>query len=439
MTVGIPASLLPRIFDPFVTSRMGSGGTGLGLHIAHNIAANVLGGRISATSSEGRGTTFEIEIPCLHRNRSRRRAAVTARRQAFTACHEPRRVAPGHPACRWLRVSTNGRIPAASQELRHVATTLHQAPKQTWLWLAPYFAIGVFALAMLVLTALLQWRELDTARSALEGDMHWAERTIESRLHAHQDFLAELGREQEFRQLTYEAFQVRAARYASENPEIHAIIWVDTDGKVEWVAPNDATATFVGDQLAGVRLSALQEALRIRRDVVSPDYREGSRGLPRHHPARPARQRRPGRLHRPAVAGRPVARHAARRVHRPLQPDRGQRRQSRGVQQQFGQADRPPVDRRHQHRIAEQPARPEYRRLPGRRRLAALPAGRADHRADRDRLGNPGPAAPPRPAATEELRAAYAFRQAMSNSLITGLRAIDLDGTITFVNASFAG
>ena len=63
-------------------------------------------------------------------------------------------------------------------------------PKQTWLWLAPYFAIGVFALAMLVLTALLQWRELDTARSALEGDMHWAERTIESRLHAHQDFLA---------------------------------------------------------------------------------------------------------------------------------------------------------------------------------------------------------------------------------------------------------
>ena len=63
--VGIPASLLPRIFDPFVTSRMGSGGTGLGLHIAHNIAANVLGGRISATSSEGQGTTFEIEIPLL--------------------------------------------------------------------------------------------------------------------------------------------------------------------------------------------------------------------------------------------------------------------------------------------------------------------------------------------------------------------------------------
>ena len=107
-------------------------------------------------------------------------------------------------------------------------------PKQTRLWLAPYVAIGVFALAMLVVTALLQWRELDTARSALEGDMHWAERTIENRLHAHIDFLAELGRDQEFKQLTYESFQVRAARYVRDAAEISAILWVDIDGKIDW-------------------------------------------------------------------------------------------------------------------------------------------------------------------------------------------------------------
>ena len=118
-------------------------------------------------------------------------------------------------------------------------------PRQTWLWLAPYVAIGVFALAMLIVTGLLQWREQDTALSALEGDMHWAERTIEARLHAHQDFLTELGREQEFRQLTYESFQVRASRYVRDNPEISAIIWVNTEGKVEWVAPNESTVTFV--------------------------------------------------------------------------------------------------------------------------------------------------------------------------------------------------
>ena len=145
-------------------------------------------------------------------------------------------------------------------------------PKQTWLWLAPYAAIGIFALAMLIVTALLQWREHDTALSALEGDMHWAERTIETRLHGHQDFLNELGREQEFRQLTYEAFQVKASRYVRDNPEIAAIVWVDTAGKLEWVAPNESTAAFVGEQLTGARLLALQEALRTRRAVFSPDY-----------------------------------------------------------------------------------------------------------------------------------------------------------------------
>ena len=150
--------------------------------------------------------------------------------------------------------------------------------KQTWLWLAPYVAIGSFAVAMLVVTALLQWREQDTALSALEGDMHWAERTIETRLRGHQDFLTELGREQEFRQLTYEAFQVRASRYVRDNPEIGAIIWVDTEGKVEWVAPNEAITVFVGEQLSGIRLIALQEALRTLRAVFSPDYRGADQG-----------------------------------------------------------------------------------------------------------------------------------------------------------------
>ena len=63
--VGIPPGLLPRIFDPFVTTRMGSGGTGLGLHIAHNIAAQVLGGTISVTSTVNSGTCFELHIPLI--------------------------------------------------------------------------------------------------------------------------------------------------------------------------------------------------------------------------------------------------------------------------------------------------------------------------------------------------------------------------------------
>lgn len=63
--VGIPPDLLPRIFDPFVTTRMGRGGTGLGLHIVHNITTRILGGSISVRSTPGEGSCFELLLPCV--------------------------------------------------------------------------------------------------------------------------------------------------------------------------------------------------------------------------------------------------------------------------------------------------------------------------------------------------------------------------------------
>lgn len=61
--IGISPELLPRIFDPFVTTKMGRGGTGLGLHIAHNITAQVLGGIITVTSKLDEGCRFELTLP----------------------------------------------------------------------------------------------------------------------------------------------------------------------------------------------------------------------------------------------------------------------------------------------------------------------------------------------------------------------------------------
>ncbi|MBV7536765.1 GAF domain-containing protein [Duganella sp. sic0402] len=61
--VGIPEANLPRIYDPFFTTRMGSGGSGLGLYITHNIVTGVLGGRIDVASTPGRGTSFMLRLP----------------------------------------------------------------------------------------------------------------------------------------------------------------------------------------------------------------------------------------------------------------------------------------------------------------------------------------------------------------------------------------
>ena len=58
---GIPAEVLPKIFDPFVTTK-GSAGTGLGLSISYGIIREH-GGLITAESLPSQGATFTIDLP----------------------------------------------------------------------------------------------------------------------------------------------------------------------------------------------------------------------------------------------------------------------------------------------------------------------------------------------------------------------------------------
>ncbi|CAK0757274.1 hypothetical protein CCP1ISM_710004 [Azospirillaceae bacterium] len=60
---GIPPALQPRVFDPFFTTRLGKGGSGLGLNLVYNIVSRILGGRIDFTSEIDRGTTFILTLP----------------------------------------------------------------------------------------------------------------------------------------------------------------------------------------------------------------------------------------------------------------------------------------------------------------------------------------------------------------------------------------
>ena len=59
---GIPPDVAPRIFEPFFTTKAQGVGTGLGLHIAHNIVVNRHKGRISFETRPGR-TEFRIVLP----------------------------------------------------------------------------------------------------------------------------------------------------------------------------------------------------------------------------------------------------------------------------------------------------------------------------------------------------------------------------------------
>ncbi len=60
---GIAPEHLRRIFEPFLTTRLGRGGSGLGLNIVHTLVPGVLGGRIEAVSEPGCGTRFDFALP----------------------------------------------------------------------------------------------------------------------------------------------------------------------------------------------------------------------------------------------------------------------------------------------------------------------------------------------------------------------------------------
>jgi signal transduction histidine kinase len=62
--VGIPADVLPDIFEAFVTTRLDSKGTGLGLTVAEGIVQQH-GGAITASNRPERGACLEVRLPEL--------------------------------------------------------------------------------------------------------------------------------------------------------------------------------------------------------------------------------------------------------------------------------------------------------------------------------------------------------------------------------------
>jgi signal transduction histidine kinase len=62
---GIAEEAISSVFDPFYTTKLGQGGSGLGLHICHNIVTEILGGSIRVTSRKDEGTVFTLLLPVI--------------------------------------------------------------------------------------------------------------------------------------------------------------------------------------------------------------------------------------------------------------------------------------------------------------------------------------------------------------------------------------
>jgi C4-dicarboxylate-specific signal transduction histidine kinase len=60
---GIAPENMGRIYDPFFTTKLGKGGSGLGLNIVYNIVYGILRGKIEVQSELGDGTRFILVLP----------------------------------------------------------------------------------------------------------------------------------------------------------------------------------------------------------------------------------------------------------------------------------------------------------------------------------------------------------------------------------------
>lgn len=62
--MGLPAGDPESLFDPFVSNKPVGAGTGLGLYICRELAAE-WGGVVSLTPGSPRGAVFRIELPVI--------------------------------------------------------------------------------------------------------------------------------------------------------------------------------------------------------------------------------------------------------------------------------------------------------------------------------------------------------------------------------------
>jgi signal transduction histidine kinase len=61
--IGIDDEAMNMLFEPFYTTKRGSGGSGLGTHLVYNLVTSALHGKITVKSQVGKGLAFLIKFP----------------------------------------------------------------------------------------------------------------------------------------------------------------------------------------------------------------------------------------------------------------------------------------------------------------------------------------------------------------------------------------
>ncbi|MBA3592287.1 MAG: PAS domain S-box protein [Polaromonas sp.] len=139
--------------------------------------------------------------------------------------------------------------------------------------LGPLLAVMLFLAAVIAAFAYLRIEEIDREQQAVKRDVEYAQQRLRLRLLERQEQLMRLGRDVSNKDVDREEFTAQAESLVNQYPELLAVTWVDARRKVRaaYVSPsaNLAQARVSGDQL---KYGETEGTFGLARDLRQPVY-----------------------------------------------------------------------------------------------------------------------------------------------------------------------
>ncbi len=156
------------------------------------------------------------------------------------------------------------------------------ARQDRFITLGPLLAVMLFLSAVVAAFGYLRIEEIDREQQALTRDVEYAQQRLRLRLLERQEQLMRIGRDVSNKEVDREEFIVQAEALVNQFPELMAVSWVDSKRriKVAYVSPSASQSRLAGDQLKGDETVGTYE---LARDLRQPVY---SRPLMLQNPGR---------------------------------------------------------------------------------------------------------------------------------------------------------
>ena len=145
------------------------------------------------------------------------------------------------------------------------------ARQDRFITLGPLFAVVLFLAAVIAAFGYLRIEEIDREQQALTRDVEYAQQRLRLRLLERQEQLMRIGRDVSNKDVDREEFIVQAEALVNQFPELMAVSWIDSKRriKVSYVSPSASQLRTAGEQLKGDETVGTYE---LTRDLRQPVY-----------------------------------------------------------------------------------------------------------------------------------------------------------------------